>query len=156
MLHLPFFHQMAHHRSWPAARRYELDLAGIGIALLGRAMFSAIFLLGAWSHLVNRDETVEFAMAAGVPWPEVLVPLTGLMILAGGLGILLGYQARLAAWLLVLFLLPAALLMHRFWGLADSNLATVQFSQFMKNVAMAGAALLLTQVGAGPGSLDRD
>jgi putative oxidoreductase len=37
----------------------------------------------------------------------------------------------------------------------DPMMYQMQFVMFMKNVSMIGAALLITQVGSGPWSLDR-
>ena len=75
--------------------------------------------------------------------------------LAGGLSILLGYLAKIGTWLIVLFLVPVTLMMHIFWTVSDPMAAQVQMIMFMKNVSMLGAALLISQFGAGPFSLDR-
>jgi putative oxidoreductase len=47
-------------------------------------------------------------------------------------------------------------MMHRFWGLTDSNMATIQQIMFMKNISMLGAALLIANFGSGPLSVDRN
>jgi putative oxidoreductase len=44
--------------------------------------------------------------------------------------------------------------MHRFWGVADPQVAALQRVMFMKNLSMAGAALMLMYYGSGPMSLD--
>ena len=85
---------------------------------------------------------------------SVLVPISGVMALAGGLSIVLGYKAKWGAWILVVFLVPVTVTMHRFWGLADPQMATMQTIMFMKNLSMLGAALLIAYFGAGPLSLD--
>ena len=72
----------------------------------------------------------------------------------GGLSILLGYRAKIGAWLIVLFLLIVTPIMHKFWGLTDPMMAQVQMINFMKNLSMLGGALLIVQFGAGPLSLD--
>ena len=55
---------------------------------------------------------------------------------------------------MVLFLVPVTLTMHNFWAVPDPMMRGMQMAMFMKNVSMLGAALLITQVGAGPLSLD--
>jgi putative oxidoreductase len=45
-------------------------------------------------------------------------------------------------------------MMHRFWGVSDPMMAQMQMINFMKNVSMLGGALIITQFGAGPWSLD--
>jgi putative oxidoreductase len=89
-----------------------------------------------------------------VPWANVLVPLSGILALLGGLSILFGVRARIGALLLVLFLVPVTLIMHRYWGLPDPALARLQQVQFMKNLSMLGGALLIMYFGAGPLSFD--
>ena len=69
---------------------------------LGRVAF-------AWAHvwfapLNFSAQGVAWAAQQGVPMPGLLVPLAGVISLAGGLSVILGYRARLGAWLLVLFL----------------------------------------------------
>ena len=78
----------------------------------------------------------------------------GVVALVGGLSVLLGYRARIGAWLIALFLVIVTPLMHKFWGLTDPAMAQMQMIMFMKNLPMLGGALLITQFGAGPLSLD--
>src|SRR5438132_561621 len=92
--------------------------------------------------------------AIGVPFASILVPLSGVLAIAGGLSILLGYRAKLGAWALVLFLIPVSLMLHKFWTVTDPMMAQIQMILFMKNVSMLGGALLISQFGAGPFSLD--
>ena len=98
---------------------------------------------------------INFAAQQGVPMPNVLVPVSGLMAIVGGLSILIGYHARFGAWLLVLFLVVVTPAIHHFWTFTDPSARAVQMGMFMKNVAMLGGALLIAFFGAGPLSLDR-
>ncbi len=86
--------------------------------------------------------------------PELLVPLSGIIALTGGLSVLLGYQTRLGAWLLVIFLVPVTLMMHNFWAVSDPGASQIEKAMFLKNVTMLGGALLISYFGAGPLSLD--
>ena len=67
---------------------------------------------------------------------------------------MLGHRAKLGAWLIVLFLIPVTLMLHKFWTVQDPMMAQIQMILFMKNVSMLGGALLISQFGAGPFSLD--
>jgi putative oxidoreductase len=104
------------------------------------------------SHFTAK--VVGYAAAAGVPLPSLAVPASGVIAVAGALSILLGYHARIGAWLLVLFLVPVTLIMHNFWAVKDPMMAQLQMVMFMKNLSMLGGALLISQFGAGPWSLD--
>ncbi len=121
------------------------------ITLLGRILYSFIFIMAAPGHFKAGE--IAYAVSAGVPMANILVPLSGVIALLGGLSVLLGYKAKCGAWLLVLFLAPVTVLMHKFWGIPDPMAAQMQMAMFMKNVSMAGAALLITQFGSGPASL---
>jgi putative oxidoreductase len=119
---------------------------------VGRALFVAIFLEAVPGHF--SATTIAYAAHRGVPLAAIAVPLSGVIAGLGALSVLLGWHARVGAWLLVLFLVPVTLAMHRFWGLADPAAAAVQRIMFMKNVSILGAALLVAWFGAGPASLD--
>jgi len=132
-----------HDAGLPALSRY--------LAPAGRLLFSAIFLIAGPGHF--RATTIAYAAAQGVPLASVTVPLSGVLAILGGLSVALGYKARWGAWLLVLFLVPVTLMLHRFWGLTDPAAATMQQVMFMKNLALLGTALLMAAVGSGPFSL---
>lgn len=133
----------------PASERV---IAPAFLAPLGRLLLSAIFIISSFGHF--KSQTIAFAAQQGVPMASIAVPLSGVMALVGGLCVLLGFQARIGAWLLVLFLIPVTFTMHRFWGLADPAAAQMQQINFMKNMAMLGGVLLVAYFGAGPMSLD--
>ena len=122
------------------------------IVPVGRALFALIFITSVFSHF--SSQAIAQASAHGVPLATVAVPLSGLIALLGGVSVLLGYRARFGAFLLLLFLVPVTLIMHRFWGLADAQQATIQKVMFMKNMSIAGGALMIMYFGSGPVSLD--
>jgi putative oxidoreductase len=119
---------------------------------VGRLLFAAIFLLAAPGHF--GAGAIEHAAGAGVPAANLLVPLTGVMLLVGGLSVLLGYHARIGAVVLLAFLLPVTFTMHQFWNVADPQMAQMEQAAFMKNLGLMGAAILIAYFGAGPYSLD--
>jgi len=122
------------------------------VVVLGRFFFALIFLLAGANHF--NKQTIGYAASQGVPLASMVVPLSGVLAIAGGLSILLGYRAKLGAWLIAIFLVPVTLMMHKFWTVEDPMMAQLQMILFMKNVAMLGGALLISQFGAGPFSLD--
>ena len=122
------------------------------VAVSGRFFFALIFLVAGANHF-NR-QTIGYAASQGVLLASIVVPLSGALAIAGGLSILLGYRAKLGAWLIVLFLIPVTLMMHKFWTVADPMMAQLQMILFMKNVSMLGGALLISHFGGGPFSLD--
>jgi len=131
----------------------SISLEGAGpIALLGRLLFALIFLMSA--PMDFSSQTIAYAASQGVPFATIAVPLAGVIALAGGLSVLLGYRARIGAWLIVLFLAAVTPMMHNFWAVADPTMRQMQFIMFLKNLSMLGGALFISQTGAGPWSLD--
>ena len=122
------------------------------IVLLGRLLFVLIFLKAGPNHF--SKPTIAFAASQGVPFASFAVPLSGVLALAGGLSVLLGFRAKLGASLIVLFLIPVTLIMHKFWTVHDAMMAQMQMVMFMKNLAILGGALIISQFGPGPISLD--
>ena len=121
------------------------------VAFLGRLLFVLIFLMSGFTHFAKP--TIAFAASQGVPMASALVPLSGIVALVGGLSILLGYRAKAGAWLIAIFLIGVTP-MHKFWGITDPMMQQMQMVMFMKNLTMLGGALLITQFGSGPWSLD--
>lgn len=119
---------------------------------VGRALFSLLFIMSGFTHWLPAS--IGYAAQAGVPFAWFLVPASGILAMAGGLSVLLGYRARIGGWLIALFLLPVTITMHNFWSVTDPMMAQVQMAMFMKNFAMLGGALLIAYWGAGPLSLD--
>lgn len=122
------------------------------IVPLGRVLFALIFVASVVGNFSSAE--ISEAAAHGVPLATILVPLAGLIALVGGVSVMLGYRARFGALLLVVFLVPVTLVMHKFWGLADPQMAMMQKIQFMKNTSLIGACLLVMYHGSGPYSLD--
>jgi putative oxidoreductase len=120
---------------------------------IGRFLFALIFILSGFNHFSSAS--IEYAAGQGVPMANFLVPFSGVLALAGGLSILLGYYARIGAILLILFLVPVTFTMHAFWNIPDPAANQMQMIQFMKNLSMLGGAILIAFYGAGPKSLDQ-
>ncbi len=121
------------------------------LPLIGRILFSLIFFLKGIDHFTSKS--IDFGAQMGVPAAEFLVPLFGVIALAGSICILLGYKAKLGAWLLILFLIPTTFFMHKFWQFDDSYQALMNHLCFFKNISMIGACLFLAYFGSGPLSL---
>ena len=122
------------------------------IVLLGRILYSLMFLYSGLS--LFSEMAVGYASSKGVPLASFLVPFSGAMAIVGGLLIVLGYKAKLGAWLIVAFLIPVTFIMHAFWKETDPNQMQMQISNFLKNISMLGGAFLITWFGAGPLSFD--
>lgn len=120
--------------------------------LIGRILFAVIFLMSGPAHF--SAATIGFAASKGLPMASVLVPLSGIVEIIGGLSVLLGYKTKWGALLLIVFLIPVTFTLHTFWNITDPMMRQMDMAAFMKNISMTGAALMITYFGAGPISID--
>jgi len=114
------------------------------VPIVGRVLFSILFIYNGWNHFAQYSGLVEYASSMGAPLPSVTVPLTGLMLILGGLSILTGYYHQIGSWLLAIFLILAAFIMHPFWGIEDPMMASNERLQFLKDLSLGGAAILVS------------
>jgi putative oxidoreductase len=115
------------------------------VFLIGRVLFGLLFVSsGFMAHLGSGGrEGREYARSLGAPAPDVLVPLSGLTIIAGGLMVALGLWADLGALLIIGFLVGITPIMHAFWKIEDPQMKAIQQAMFFKNTALAGAAVIV-------------
>lgn len=115
------------------------------IALItGRILFSIIFIVSAFGHF--KAGTIAFAASKGVPFANLTVPFSGVLELLGGLSILIGFETRIGALLIILFLVPVTFTLHQFWKEKDPMMKQMEMVMFLKNIAMIGGALILGYV----------
>jgi len=125
------------------------------VNVLGRVMLSTIFLMSAVGNKIpNFSGVVKYMEGAGVPAPQVMLVGAILFLIAGSLSVILGYKARIGAGMLLVFLVLATYYFHAFWNLTDAQEKQMQTIQFMKNLSMMGAMLMIIAGGAGAMSLD--
>lgn len=113
------------------------------VVLIGRILFGLLFVTSGIGHLSQSEAMAGYAGSKNVPAPRAAVIVSGLLILAGGLMIAIGLWADLGALFLVVFLVLAAFLMHGPWTVSDPQERQMEQIQFMKDLALAGAALML-------------
>jgi len=122
------------------------------VALIGRILFAALFLGSAFGHLTQSEAMAGYAKSRGVPQAKLAVLGSGVLILVGGLLVLLGLWMDLGALLLVVFLVPTAFMMHGFWKETDPMAKQTEMVAFQKDIALAGAALIIFALYAGYGA----
>lgn len=114
-----------------------------------RICLALIFLKAGIDHWINFSSFAAY-IAKSLPLAPVLAIGTIVFQLLGGISLVLGYQIKLGALLLIIFLIPATLVFHNF--VADPT----QLNSFLKNVGLMGGLLLLIDSGAGAISFDKD
>ena len=110
---------------------------------VGLALFSLIFIVSGIGHLTKADAMAGYAAHKGVPSAKNMVLASGIVLLVGGALLLTGIQAKLGALLIAGFCLVAAVMMHAFWKESDPMAKMNEQTQFLKDLALAGAALAI-------------
>ena len=122
-------------------------------ALVGRILLALIFIISGFGKITGYAGTAGYMASQGIPMVDVLLPLTILVELGGGLLIAIGWNARWAAAVTFLFLIPVTLVFHNPAGLAPDE-AQQQMIHLLKNVSIMGGMLGLFAFGPGGFSLD--
>jgi uncharacterized membrane protein YphA (DoxX/SURF4 family) len=118
----------------------------IYLFILGRILLGGYFIKSGYNHFKNVGALTGYAQSKGVPMAKESVIITGIMMLLGGLGILLGVYVEISVLLLVVFLLGTLVKMHRYWEVADPMARMGENVNFYKNLGLIGALLMLLAI----------
>lgn len=115
--------------------------------LIGRVIYGAFFIMMGLNHLGSaREGLVGYAASKGIPAPKLAVVGSGILLLVGGLSIITGFMPVVGIIALVLFLAPVSFQMHNFWAVDDPQAKMSEMTQFLKNMALLGAALIFLAI----------
>ena len=114
--------------------------------LLGRVLMSVIFILSGLGKIPHFHDVAGMMAGKGIPLATVALAITLLIEIGGGLSLLTGFQARYAALVIALWLVPVTLVFHNFWAVPAAQQQD-QMINFLKNLAIIGG-LLVTAYGS--------
>lgn len=123
------------------------------VPLAGRLLISTIFIFSGLSKIPGHAAMAGFAASKGLPAADLAIWLAAAVEILGGLSILSGFQARIGAWVLFLFLIPTSVVFHNFWAMQGMEKMDNQ-AHFFKNIAIMGGLLFVATFGAGAYSID--
>lgn len=123
------------------------------VPLLGRLLISLIFVASGLMKVASFSMMTGFVASKGMPLPTLMIGGAAAVEILGGLAILTGFQTKIAAWILFLFLIPTTALFHNFWAMQGADRVNNQ-GHFMKNLAIMGGLLFIATFGAGGYSVD--
>ena len=116
--------------------------------LVGRFLLGLIFIIAGYGKIMGYAGTAGYMASKGMPLVPLLLPLTILLELGCGLMLVLGWRARLAAFILFLFIIPTTLIFHNFWASPPAQVQS-QMNNFLKNLAIMGGMLYVMVYGSG-------
>jgi putative oxidoreductase len=111
---------------------------------VGRALLGALFFISGVNKILAFSYVAGWMASSGVPASSLLLAVTIAIEVLGGLLLIIGYRARLAALVIALFLIPVTVVFHAFWS-ADAASFQNQLTQFLKNLAIVGGMLLVIE-----------
>jgi putative oxidoreductase len=123
------------------------------IVLLGRVALGAIFVKSGLQKLMALSAFAASLAGRGVPQSSTWAVIGATVEFVGGILIVTGLRTREASVLMILFVIVATGISHRYWEFADAA-RRLQESQFFKNLSIIGGFLLLFAAGSGRFSLD--
>jgi putative oxidoreductase len=110
-------------------------------------MLAFIFVAAGFEKVLGPAATMQYMASAGLPKslvPELFV-ITVIVELIGGLLLIVGWHARLVAFIMFLWFIPVTIMFHVIPG---------QTIEWEKNLAIMGGLLMVAVHGPGPLSLD--
>jgi putative oxidoreductase len=123
------------------------------VVVAGRTLLGAIFLLSGISKVMDWSSSAAYMEAQGFVAVPFFLAAAALIEIVGGLAVITGTAARLAAVVLILFLIPTTVIFHDFWALEGAERQN-QMNHFLKNLSIMGGLLVLFGFGAGRFSVD--
>lgn len=112
------------------------------VVLIARVLFVAIFLASGIGHLKATEAMAGYAEFKKVPAPKLSTIVSGVLMVAGALSVLLGVWGDLGSLLLLVAIAPIPFLMHRYWN-EEGEAKMNEQVQFNKTVSLVGGALAL-------------
>ncbi|MDP3763834.1 MAG: DoxX family protein [bacterium] len=115
------------------------------IFFIGRILLGSFLLYSAYNHFSNIKGLTAYTEMKKVPMPKVAVIVSGLLLLFGGYSIIIGVRVTAGIAALTLFFIPVTFIMHAFWK-EEEQARSMDQVQFMKNLALLGAILMLLAI----------
>ncbi|SIR82213.1 Uncharacterized membrane protein YphA, DoxX/SURF4 family [Haladaptatus litoreus] len=124
----------------------ENDVSKSTAFRVARLLYGGVIVFTAISGLRNIEAQTAYAESKGIPMPEESVVSSHGLLLLGGVGISIWRFPALAASSIVAFFAGVTPTIHDFWS-HDGQERQNEKNHFLKNVALAGAALAFLGIG---------
>lgn len=109
---------------------------------LGRWLFAIPFAIFGLFHFMNADAMAEYVVPSYMPAKVIWVYLSGTGLIAAAVGMAIGKYDKLAATLLSVFLLLLVVMVHLPGAMAGGDGAQAATSMLLKDMGLAGAAMM--------------
>jgi putative oxidoreductase len=125
------------------------------LILIGRFLLAWVFVGSAYGAITNFGGSVSYFRSLNLPAPELFTTTAVALEVLMSAGLILGIGTRYCAILVLLFVLIATAIAHRYWEYPAGPQQIGQYNNFLKNISIMGGALLIFVTGGGRFSVDR-
>lgn len=130
-----------------------MNLQHPAVAFLGRLLITYIFATSGLAKILDWSGNVSYMSTRHLPMIPVLLAIALVIEVGGSICLVTGLYARIAAFIMFLYLTVVTVLFHNYWAFSGM-LAGTQETHFRKNLAIMGGLLMIAAQGAGQWSLD--
>ncbi|RYJ14692.1 DoxX family membrane protein [Halogeometricum borinquense] len=116
--------------------------------LIGRVLLGGVLAYLGVSNMLDAENKIEYARSTGIPFAGLAVPVSFVLLILGGLGILLGVYPMIASVGVIAFFAGVTPAMHAFWRIDDPDERSQEKTQFLVNFALLGSALIVLAIGS--------
>jgi putative oxidoreductase len=124
------------------------------IPLLGRLLMVYIFATSGIAKIFDWHGNIQYMSTRHLPMTPLLLAIATIIEAGGSICLITGYQARIAAFVMFLYMIAVTVLFHNYWA-ASGYMAGMQETHFRKNLAIMGGLLMLAYSGPGSWSLGK-
>ena len=107
---------------------------------VGRTLLGLYFIIPGATKIFDFAETLTLMISKGVPFSSVLLPITIVVQIIGGIFLVLGKNLRVSSLLLFGLTILINIYIHDFWSVAGDP---DEIQNFIKNLAIAAGLLIL-------------
>ncbi|HET6169840.1 MAG TPA: DoxX family protein, partial [Terracidiphilus sp.] len=110
------------------------------MSLLGRLLITYIFATSGLAKIVDWSGNVQYMNTRHLPGIPALLAIALVIEVGGSICLVTGLYARVAAFVMFLYLTMVTVLFHNYWAFSG-GLAGAQETHFRKNLAIMGGLL---------------
>src|ERR1700756_5129448 len=125
------------------------------IPFVARLLMVYIYLTSGIAKVASWPDNVTYMERHHIPMVPVLLAAAAVIELGGSLCLILGWQARIAAFIMFVYTTVVTVMLHNYWAL-PAEARGMQETHFRKNLAIMGGLLLLSWGGPGRWSVGRN
>ena len=111
---------------------------------MGRALLGLYFFIPGLTKITGYAATLDYMVLHKIPLPDILLPLTIIVQIGGGLALMTGFRVREMALCLAGLTILINFGMHDFWNTYPELNTQHEVQNFVKNLGIFAGLLVLS------------